>query len=144
MKQLLAASALLCLASLAAAEPPRIDRATVENGKSVFLRVGCFTCHGTVGHHLRGAGGLIESIVSPGCGIESVTPRRSAAARRRSGGSVQAWSARMFGPCVTASTVSSSPGPATSRPAMVGLPVSATGRLAAASSHASEISASSA
>lgn len=50
MKQLLAASALLCLASVAAAQPARIDRAAVENGKSVFMRVGCFTCHGTVGH----------------------------------------------------------------------------------------------
>ena len=50
MKQLLIASALLCLASIAAAQSARTDRASAENGKSVFLRVGCFTCHGTVGH----------------------------------------------------------------------------------------------
>ena len=50
MKQLLAASALLCFASLAAAQSARTDRAAAANGESVFLRVGCFTCHGTVGH----------------------------------------------------------------------------------------------
>ena len=50
MKHLLAASALLCCASIAAAQSVRTDRAAVANGQSVFMRVGCFTCHGTVGH----------------------------------------------------------------------------------------------
>jgi ubiquinol-cytochrome c reductase cytochrome c subunit len=50
VKQLLAASALLSLALGAAAQSARTDRAAVANGESVFLRVGCFTCHGTVGH----------------------------------------------------------------------------------------------
>jgi len=48
--KLLSASALLCVALSTAAQSARTDRAAVENGKSVFLRVGCFTCHGTVGH----------------------------------------------------------------------------------------------
>ena len=50
MKQLLAASALLCCASLAVAQSARPDRAAVANGRSAYMRVGCFTCHGTVGH----------------------------------------------------------------------------------------------
>ena len=50
MRKLLAASALLCLASIAAAQSTRTDRAAVANGESAYLRVGCFTCHGTVGH----------------------------------------------------------------------------------------------
>jgi mono/diheme cytochrome c family protein len=50
VKQLFIASALLCLASIAAAQSAGTDRASAENGKGVFLRVGCFTCHGTVGH----------------------------------------------------------------------------------------------
>jgi mono/diheme cytochrome c family protein len=50
VKQLLATSALLCFASIAAAQSARIDRAAIANGQSAFMRVGCFTCHGTVGH----------------------------------------------------------------------------------------------
>ena len=50
MRELLAAFALLCFASLAAAQSARPDRAAVANGQSAYLRVGCFTCHGTVGH----------------------------------------------------------------------------------------------
>ena len=50
MKHLLVASALLCSASIAAAQSARTDRAAIANGESAFTRVGCFTCHGTVGH----------------------------------------------------------------------------------------------
>ena len=50
MKQLLATSALLYFASIAGAQSARTDRAAVANGESAFMRVGCFTCHGTVGH----------------------------------------------------------------------------------------------
>jgi mono/diheme cytochrome c family protein len=50
MKLLLAASALFCFASIAAAQSARTDRAAIANGQSAFMRVGCFTCHGTVGH----------------------------------------------------------------------------------------------
>jgi mono/diheme cytochrome c family protein len=50
VKQLLAASALLSLALSAAAQSARSDRTAAANGENVFLRVGCFTCHGTVGH----------------------------------------------------------------------------------------------
>ena len=50
MRQLLVAIALCCLASIAAAQSARTDRAAIANGQSVFMRVGCFTCHGTVGH----------------------------------------------------------------------------------------------
>jgi mono/diheme cytochrome c family protein len=50
VKQLLAASILLSLAVSAAAQSARNDRTAVANGESVFMRVGCFTCHGTVGH----------------------------------------------------------------------------------------------
>jgi mono/diheme cytochrome c family protein len=49
VRTLLAASALLSLALSAAAQTTRTDRAAVANGENVFLRVGCFTCHGTVG-----------------------------------------------------------------------------------------------
>ena len=50
MKLVLAASALLCSASIAAAQSARTNRAAVSNGESTYLRAGCFTCHGTVGH----------------------------------------------------------------------------------------------
>jgi ubiquinol-cytochrome c reductase cytochrome c subunit len=50
VKPLLLASALLCFASIAAAQSARTDRAAVANGESAYMRVGCFTCHGTVGH----------------------------------------------------------------------------------------------
>jgi mono/diheme cytochrome c family protein len=50
MKQVLAASALLCFALGAGAQPVRTDRAAVANGEGVYLRIGCQSCHGTVGH----------------------------------------------------------------------------------------------
>jgi mono/diheme cytochrome c family protein len=50
VKLLLAASALLCLASSAVAQSSRTERLGVANGETVYLRVGCQACHGTVGH----------------------------------------------------------------------------------------------
>jgi mono/diheme cytochrome c family protein len=50
VKQLLAASILLCFASSAVAQTARTDRLGVANGESAYLRVGCQACHGTVGH----------------------------------------------------------------------------------------------
>jgi mono/diheme cytochrome c family protein len=50
VKQLLAASALLCCATGTVAQSARTDRVSVANGESVYLRVGCQACHGTVGH----------------------------------------------------------------------------------------------
>jgi ubiquinol-cytochrome c reductase cytochrome c subunit len=50
VKKLVAALALLSLALGAAAQSGRTERAAVTNGANVFMRVGCFTCHGTVGH----------------------------------------------------------------------------------------------
>jgi ubiquinol-cytochrome c reductase cytochrome c subunit len=46
----LAAFALLCCAFAATAQPARTERAAIANGQSAYMRVGCFTCHGTVGH----------------------------------------------------------------------------------------------
>jgi ubiquinol-cytochrome c reductase cytochrome c subunit len=46
----LVAAALLCCTLGAAAQSARTDRASVANGQSTYMRVGCFTCHGTVGH----------------------------------------------------------------------------------------------
>jgi mono/diheme cytochrome c family protein len=50
VKLLLAASALLCFAASAAAQSTRKDRAAIANGESVYLALGCQSCHGTVGH----------------------------------------------------------------------------------------------
>jgi mono/diheme cytochrome c family protein len=50
MRRLLALSAVLSLAVSASAQSARTDRAAVSNGESVYLRVGCQACHGTVGH----------------------------------------------------------------------------------------------
>jgi mono/diheme cytochrome c family protein len=50
VKRLLAACALLSLASSATAQSARTDRAAIANGEAVYLRVGCHACHGTVGH----------------------------------------------------------------------------------------------
>jgi mono/diheme cytochrome c family protein len=47
---LFAACALLCFAASAAAQSARTERAAIANGESVYLRVGCQACHGTVGH----------------------------------------------------------------------------------------------
>jgi mono/diheme cytochrome c family protein len=48
--KLLATCALLCFAACATAQPARPGRSAVANGESVYLRVGCQACHGTVGH----------------------------------------------------------------------------------------------
>lgn len=50
MKKLLVASALLCFELSAVAQSARTERAAIANGESVYLRVGCQACHGTVGH----------------------------------------------------------------------------------------------
>ena len=50
MKNWLAASALLCCALGTAAQSARTERTAAANGQNVYMRVGCFTCHGTVGH----------------------------------------------------------------------------------------------
>jgi mono/diheme cytochrome c family protein len=50
MKHLIAAGVLLFLAASAAAQSSRAERLSVANGESVYLRVGCQACHGTVGH----------------------------------------------------------------------------------------------
>ncbi len=50
MKTFPAVAALLCCAFGATAQPARSERAAAANGQTVYLRVGCFTCHGTVGH----------------------------------------------------------------------------------------------
>ena len=48
--KLLLAFALLALPLAAAGQSARTNRTAVANGETVYLRVGCFTCHGTVGH----------------------------------------------------------------------------------------------
>jgi len=50
VKNLLLASALLCCTSSVVAQAARTGRAAVANGESVYLRIGCQACHGTVGH----------------------------------------------------------------------------------------------
>ena len=50
MRRLLLAAALLFSAISATAQSSRTDRAAVTNGENAYMRVGCFTCHGTVGH----------------------------------------------------------------------------------------------
>lgn len=50
MNRLLVALLLLCCASSALAQAARTDRAAIANGEGVYLRVGCQSCHGTVGH----------------------------------------------------------------------------------------------
>jgi mono/diheme cytochrome c family protein len=50
MNKLLAAFVLLCCAGGTLAQSARSDRAAVANGESVYLRIGCQACHGTVGH----------------------------------------------------------------------------------------------
>ena len=44
------AALLLCCAAGATAQSARTDRAAIANGESAYLRVGCQSCHGTVGH----------------------------------------------------------------------------------------------
>ena len=50
MRSTIVASAMLCCALGAGAQSARTERAAAANGQDVYLRVGCFTCHGTVGH----------------------------------------------------------------------------------------------
>lgn len=53
---LLLAAALLCaLAASANAQSAKSARPSAANGKTVFMRVGCYTCHGTVGQGGAGA-----------------------------------------------------------------------------------------
>lgn len=40
----------LTLAGHAAPQPAAARRASVENGKAMYLRSGCHACHGTMGH----------------------------------------------------------------------------------------------
>ena len=55
-KPLFVATALLCaLTSAAQAQPGKSTRPSAANGKTVFMRVGCYTCHGTVGQGGAGA-----------------------------------------------------------------------------------------
>ncbi len=44
------AALLLCCAVSATAQSARTERAAIANGEAVYLRVGCQSCHGTVGH----------------------------------------------------------------------------------------------
>lgn len=50
MRKPLAAVALLCCTAGVFAQSTRPDRAAIANGESVYLRIGCQACHGTVGH----------------------------------------------------------------------------------------------
>jgi mono/diheme cytochrome c family protein len=55
-KALLLAGALLCaLTGAAHAQASKQTRPSAANGKTVFMRVGCYTCHGTVGQGGAGA-----------------------------------------------------------------------------------------
>jgi ubiquinol-cytochrome c reductase cytochrome c subunit len=56
VKALLLATALLfALTSGVQAQSSKSTRPSAANGKSVFMRVGCYTCHGTVGQGGAGA-----------------------------------------------------------------------------------------
>ncbi len=68
MNKLLIASALLCSAFGALAQS-RPDRAAIANGESVYLRVGCQACHGTVGH--GGAAPRLAPNTLPMAGFET-------------------------------------------------------------------------
>jgi mono/diheme cytochrome c family protein len=50
MRKRFVALALLCCAANAFAQSTRPDRASIANGESAYLRIGCQACHGTVGH----------------------------------------------------------------------------------------------
>jgi ubiquinol-cytochrome c reductase cytochrome c subunit len=50
MKKLIVEAALLICAAGAHAQSARTDSAAIANGQRVYMSVGCFTCHGTVGH----------------------------------------------------------------------------------------------
>jgi len=54
--KLLLVTALLCaLIGAAQAQSAKAARPSAANGKTVFMRVGCYTCHGTVGQGGAGA-----------------------------------------------------------------------------------------
>ena len=56
VKALLLATALLCaLTGPAEAQSAKSTRPSATNGKTVFMRIGCYTCHGTVGQGGAGA-----------------------------------------------------------------------------------------
>lgn len=58
MNKLVLAAALLCCGLPGAVlhgQPKHAHRASATNGRAVFMRVGCYTCHGTVGHGGAGA-----------------------------------------------------------------------------------------
>ena len=57
MKQLLVAAVLLAgaLQATAQQETASTDPASAANGKTVFMRAGCYACHGTVGQGGAGA-----------------------------------------------------------------------------------------
>lgn len=59
MKHLVFGAAVLvgCLGQMAVAraQTAKPDAPNPANGKAVYMRVGCFTCHGTVGHGGAGA-----------------------------------------------------------------------------------------
>lgn len=51
MKRSLLAIALLgCAVPALAQQPAGARRPSAANGQAVFMRLGCYTCHGTVGH----------------------------------------------------------------------------------------------
>ena len=56
LKTLLLTTALLCtLTGIVHAQSAKSARPSPQNGKTVFMRVGCYTCHGTVGQGGAGA-----------------------------------------------------------------------------------------
>jgi ubiquinol-cytochrome c reductase cytochrome c subunit len=56
VKRILIATALLCaLVGAAHAQSAKSTRPSPANGKTLFMRVGCYTCHGTVGQGGAGA-----------------------------------------------------------------------------------------
>jgi mono/diheme cytochrome c family protein len=56
VKALLLATVLLyALIGVAQAQSSKSTRPSAANGKTVFMRVGCYTCHGTVGQGGAGA-----------------------------------------------------------------------------------------
>jgi ubiquinol-cytochrome c reductase cytochrome c subunit len=52
---LLVSALLFVLTGVVQAQSPKSARPSAANGKTVFMRVGCYTCHGTVGHGGAGA-----------------------------------------------------------------------------------------
>jgi ubiquinol-cytochrome c reductase cytochrome c subunit len=63
MKRLLVGAALLSSAFQVAAQSANTDRASTANGKAVFMRAGCYACHGTVGQ--GGAGTRLAPFTLP-------------------------------------------------------------------------------